>query len=81
MTAGRRAEADRVEADYPGWMVTLSCLGRWYAAPAEPIRSASGEREYRPNLGADGPDGLRAVLDAWSAAADDDGRITQSAAQ
>ena len=65
MTAGR-ADADAIEASYPGWRVELSALGRWYAAPEEPVRGLYG-LEYRPSLGAEDADGVRAALAAWGA--------------
>jgi hypothetical protein len=55
-----------IEADYPGWRVDRSVLGRWYAAPRQPLISATGGREYRPSLGAEDPAALRAVLDGWA---------------
>lgn len=52
-----------IEADFPGWSVTVNGLGRLYAQRREPI--VTPWLRYRPNLGADDPAGLRAVLAAF----------------
>ena len=64
--SARPPEAARIEAEYPGWRVERYGLGDWYATPAEPVLGLHG-LEYRPNLGAGDPPGLRAALAAWGA--------------
>jgi len=58
------AEAVRaIEAQFPGWVVSVNGLGHLYAESREPIGTAWVK--YRPNLGAEDPAGLRAALTAF----------------
>jgi len=54
-----------IEKQFPGWAVSVNGLGHLYAQRREPIESPWAR--YRPNLGADDPAGLRAVLSAFGA--------------
>jgi hypothetical protein len=57
------AEALRaIEKQYPGWRVTPDGAGHLYARREQPIESDRARCPYRPNLGADDPEGLRAAL-------------------
>ena len=55
-----------IEADSPGWEVSVSALGRWYAHRREPV-GEPWRVVYRPILGADGPAGLRAAIASFEA--------------
>jgi hypothetical protein len=55
-----------IEADHPGWEVSVSSLGRWYAQRREPL-DEPWHVSYSPMLGADDPPRLRAVIASFCA--------------